>query len=121
MSGLGPALRRGAELFDAGRHLEAHETWEEEWRGLARPSAAARLLQGLAQCAAAAHKLRRGELRGARSLARKGAAALQSALQEQLLPATGLALEEFVDGMRRIGEEDAGIDAVLPRLLTKDG
>jgi uncharacterized protein len=117
----GPALRRGAELFDAGRFLEAHETWEEHWRGLARPSAAASLAQGLAQCAAAAHKLRRGELRGARSLARKGASTLQSALQDERLRATGLALDPFIDGMRRIGESDAGIDAVLPRLLTKDG
>jgi predicted metal-dependent hydrolase len=121
VSAIGPALRRGAELFDAGRFLEAHETWEEEWRGLARPSAAARLLQGLAQCAAAAHKHDRGELRGARSLARKGAASVQSALEDESVRATGLALAEFAEVMRQVFEGDAPLEAMVPRLLTKDG
>ena len=26
-----PGLRRGVELFNAGRYWDAHEVWEHEW------------------------------------------------------------------------------------------
>jgi len=109
VSSPGDALRRGAELFDAGRHLEAHETWEAAWRVEARGSASSKLLQGLAQCAAAALKLQRGELRGARSLAHKGATLVETAAGEADVQAPGLALVEFARGMR-------SLPSALPRL-----
>ena len=112
MSQSGDALRRGAELFDAGRHLEAHETWEEAWRAEPRGTAGSKLLQGLAQCAAAAIKLERGELRGAHSLARKGAALIEAAVAASDAPAHGLALVEFARDMRSITSK-------LPRLTRK--
>jgi len=106
------ALRRGAELFDAGSHLEAHETWEAAWRSEPRGSARSKLLQGLAQCAAAAIKLERGQLRGARSLAIKGTALVEQAIAESASPIHGLALLEFARDMR-------SMPSALPRLTRK--
>ncbi len=110
MSDPGDALARGAELFDAGEHLEAHETWEAAWRIEPRGTSRSRLLQGLAQCAAAAIKLQRGELRGARSLAQKGARLVEEAAGEKPPHAHGWDLIEFVRGMRSLSSE-------LPRLI----
>ena len=112
MSTTGDALRRGAELFDAGRHLEAHETWEAAWRMQPRGTASSKLLQGLAQCAAAALKLERGEMRGARSLALKGAALVIEGAGDEQSDACGLALIEFARDMRSMSNE-------LPRLMRK--
>jgi len=112
VSTTGDALRRGAELFDAGRHLEAHETWEEAWRMQPRGTASSKLLQGLAQCAAAALKHERGEMRGARSLAQKGAALVIEAAGDAQSDACGLALLEFAHDMRSMSSE-------LPRLTRK--
>jgi len=106
------ALRRGAELFDAGSHLEAHETWEAAWRSEPRGSARSKLLQGLAQCAAAAVKLERGELRGARSLAHKGAALVEQAAGDANARGHGLALLEFARDMR-------SMPCAVPRLMRK--
>ena len=118
MSAIGPALRRGAELFDAGRYIEAHEAWEDGWRALERPSAAARMLQGLAQCAAAAHKLRGGAHKGARSLARKGSDLLLAAMRDDPSIARGLALAEFAQAMPIVIENAIDDATELPRLIT---
>ena len=112
MSSTGDALRRGAELFDAGRHLEAHETWEEAWREEARGSSRSKLLQGLAQCAAALIKLERGEMRGARSLALKGSLLVEQACIDAGSEAHGLALIEFARDMRSMPN-------ALPKLRRK--
>lgn len=112
MSDGGDALRRGAELFDAGSHLEAHETWEAAWRAEPRGTASSKLLQGLAQCAAAALKLQRGELRGARSLALKGSRLVEQASLAAGSEAHGLSLIEFARDMRSMSSE-------LPRLMRK--
>ena len=48
------ALARGAELFNAGKHWEAHEAWEELW--LALEDQQKLFVQGLIQAAAAGHK-----------------------------------------------------------------
>jgi len=112
MSARGAALRRGAELFDAGRHLEAHETWEAAWRAEPRGTASSKLLQGLAQCAAAALKLQRGELRGARSLALKGSLLVEQASVDAGIEAHGLSLIEFARDIRSMPN-------ALPKLTRK--
>lgn len=112
MSASGDALRRGAELFDAGLQLEAHETWEEAWRDEPRGTARSKLLQGLAQCAAAALKQERGQLRGARSLAHKGAALIEQAIAAAPSQTDGLALFEFARDMRSMTD-------AMPRLTRK--
>jgi predicted metal-dependent hydrolase len=48
------ALGRGAELFNAGKHWEAHEAWEELW--LVLEDQPKLFVQGLIQAAAAGHK-----------------------------------------------------------------
>ncbi len=48
------ALRRGAELFEAGKFFEAHEAWEELWLTLEGTDKL--FVQGLIQLAAAYHK-----------------------------------------------------------------
>ena len=52
------AFAAGVSLYTAGAFFEAHEAWEEIWRGLPadRPEER-RVLQGLIQVAAAFHKL----------------------------------------------------------------
>jgi len=47
-------LGRGAELFNAGKHWEAHEAWEELW--LVLEDQQKLFVQGLIQAAAAGHK-----------------------------------------------------------------
>jgi len=47
-------LARGRELFNRGRHFEAHEVWEEAW--LEEKGPARQILQGLIQVAAGCYK-----------------------------------------------------------------
>lgn len=57
------ALRAWRELFNQGRHFDAHETWEVAWRkeeGEVRV-----LLQALILVAAGCHKATKNEPRGA--------------------------------------------------------
>jgi predicted metal-dependent hydrolase len=63
-----PSFAEGAGHFNAGRYYEAHESWEDLWRTL---SGRDRLfLQALIQASVALHHLERGNLAGARQLAR---------------------------------------------------
>ena len=63
-----PLFRDGVAHFDAGRYYDAHESWEDLWRTL---DGTDRLfLQALIQAAVALHHLERGNLAGARQLAR---------------------------------------------------
>ena len=62
MSGL---LEAGIYFFNAGRYFEAHEAWEDLWRGSEAPL---RLFyQGLVQAAVGLHHLGHGNLNGARA------------------------------------------------------
>jgi hypothetical protein len=64
-------LRAGAALFDRESYFEAHEAWEELWKG---EEGDRRLLtHGLIQVAAAFVKWTRGEPRGAARLIERGA------------------------------------------------
>jgi len=114
-------LRVGAELFDAGRFFEAHEAFEAHWRNCPRGTNASNLLQGLVQCAAAALKLQRGELRGARSLADKGTRLVESAASEFESHAGLPGLERFAPCMRAVFERDMPSMDALPRLLGDGG
>jgi predicted metal-dependent hydrolase len=107
----------GAELFDRGQYFEAHEAWEEGWRLQARDTASADLFQGLAQCAAAAHKLSQGKLEGARSLARKGMQRVLRSIAAGHPSGRELALEEFMPAFERIVFGDMPMTDDLPRLL----
>src|SRR5262245_27569835 len=62
----------GVDLFNAFFFWEAHESWEGLWAAQPRRSAAARLLQGLIQIAAALLKIHLGSLAGATTLSRQG-------------------------------------------------
>jgi len=62
---MGDLLREGIEQFNAQCFFEAHDTWEELWRGTSGPD---RLFyQGLIQTAVALYHLANGNYRGARS------------------------------------------------------
>ena len=64
-----PLFLAGVAHFDAGEYYEAHEAWEDHWRTL---DGTDRLfVQALIQASVALHHLRRGNLAGARQLARK--------------------------------------------------
>jgi predicted metal-dependent hydrolase len=56
LKGFRESLRGGAHLFHRGAFFEAHEEWEQRWRGETDPTRR-KLLQGLIQIAAALHKL----------------------------------------------------------------
>jgi hypothetical protein len=63
-----PLFKEGIEHFDAERYYEAHESWEDLWRTLEGQDRL--FVQALIQAAVALHHLRRGNLAGARQLAR---------------------------------------------------
>jgi uncharacterized protein len=117
VSAEGEWLLRGAALFDAGQYFEAHEAWEEGWRLQARDSASADLYQGLAQCAAAAHKLSQGKLEGARSLARKGMQRVLRGIAEGHPSGRELALEAFMPAFEGIVFGYMPTIAPMPRML----
>jgi uncharacterized protein len=75
-----PLFREGVEHFDAGRYYEAHESWEDLWRTLQGQDRL--FVQALIQASVALHHLERGNLAGARQLARATFSKLA------LLPAT---------------------------------
>ena len=60
------ALRKGVELFNAGRFWHAHEEWETLW--LAASGEEKEFLRGLIQLAAACHHVQRGTTSGAARL-----------------------------------------------------
>jgi predicted metal-dependent hydrolase len=60
---------RGVELFNAGRHWHAHESWEAAWMGMGDGEAddAEIFLRALIQIASGIHLKRLGRYKGARS------------------------------------------------------
>jgi predicted metal-dependent hydrolase len=81
-------LAPGRAAFNRGEFFEAHELWEDVWRGLAGGERL--LVQGLIQIAAGLHHLQRGRTRPAARLLARGARKLASA------PATTLPIAELV-------------------------
>lgn len=89
------ALREGARRFDAGAWFEAHEAWEEAWRGAEGGRRA--LLQGLILAAAALLQRERGAARGSARLWARGRARLGQAAEER--GSGGLDLGAFAAAM----------------------
>jgi predicted metal-dependent hydrolase len=116
-------FEQGRVLFNAGRHFEAHEAWEEAWRG--ESGATRLLLQGLIQIAAGYHKaFVQRQPRGCVRLLAAGLEKLRSAIGE----APDRGFEEFVERTQRhLFEaarwergENAGL-ARAPRLDAEEG
>jgi predicted metal-dependent hydrolase len=113
---MGERLARGAALFDAGAHWEAHEAWEELWRAETDPRRRT-CLQGLIQVAAAFHKLLvKNDTASARRLLARAIPKLEAGGADGRLPSTA-----FVAGTRRCLEAltrgEALSHADLPRVV----
>lgn len=72
------AYLRGIDLFNRWYFWEAHEAWEPLWRAHPPQSDPARFIQGLISSAAALLKLRMGNVRAARTLAKAAGERLES-------------------------------------------
>ena len=70
------ALDEAQRLLDAGRPFHAHEVLEDAWKAAPEPERA--LWKGLAQLAVGLTHARRGNPTGARTLLRRGAAAIEA-------------------------------------------
>lgn len=86
-----PRFRDALGHFDRGEYFEAHEVWEDQWRGLRGEPRL--FVQALIQSAVALHHFRRGNTAGARALRDAVIAKLS------LLPAVygGIDLEGFAE------------------------
>lgn len=67
-----PRFAHGIELFNAGRHFDAHEEWEHVWRTCPVPDR--RFVQSLIHAAVALYQWSRGNLAGARTQLERGTA-----------------------------------------------
>lgn len=102
MTDLGVRLEAGRAAFNRGAYFEAHELWEEVWRGLAGTERT--FVQGLIQIAGGLHHLGEGRPGPAAGLLRKGLekisgglpASLASLRVEPLSRAAGRLLAELV-------------------------
>ncbi|HYC78918.1 MAG TPA: DUF309 domain-containing protein [Planctomycetota bacterium] len=105
-----PRFLRGVEEFDGGLWFEAHETWEDQWRGLKGDDRL--FVQALIQAAAALHHARRGNAVGAATLREAALAKLS------LLPAVrwGIDLERFAAAFARHLADPASPSGPPPRL-----
>jgi hypothetical protein len=65
------AVRRGVDLYHRGLAWQAHEVWEDAWRGAPRDSPDRAVLRALIQAAAAVVQAQRGRWRGVATLARR--------------------------------------------------
>lgn len=65
-----PHFRRGLELFNAGRHFDAHEEWEHVWRTC--PQSDRRFVQSLIHAAVALYQWCRGNATAARTQQARG-------------------------------------------------
>lgn len=112
------AYLRGFDLFNAGRHWEAHEAWEDSWRAArGHDELRAECVQGLIQFAAALVKRGAGsepavrEL-GLRALGRLAAVRASHGTASYL----GLDLDETMETMSRVLADPA---APAPRLVPR--
>lgn len=110
-------LRRGVELFNAGRYWEAHEVWEEAWTP-DRHGPDRGFWKGLIQVAAGCLHYTRGNRRGAVNKWRSGAGYLRPYLPGH----HGLELAALVDfaeaGAAALGTGEWP-DLELPRIAAQ--
>jgi predicted metal-dependent hydrolase len=90
-----PRLRAGIEHFARAEWFEAHEIWEDLWRGLRGEDRLA--VQALIQAAVALHHFERGNVPGATALHAAATAKLSLLGPERF----GLDLEELAAGLDR--------------------
>jgi uncharacterized protein len=67
-----PHFRRGTELFNAGRHFDAHEEWEHVWRTC--PQSDRRFVHSLIHAAVALYQWARRNVTAARTQLARGSA-----------------------------------------------
>lgn len=67
-----PRFAHGVELFNAGRHFDAHEEWEHVWRGCGESDR--RFVQSLIHAAVTLYQWGRGNATGARTQLARGRA-----------------------------------------------
>jgi predicted metal-dependent hydrolase len=106
---MGDLFRKGIEEFNTQSFFEAHDTWEELWRGTSGPD---RLFyQGLIQTAVGLYHLTNGNVRGARSQFGKALDKL-----ERYLPAyLGIDTEHLIGEVRAclVCAGDSGEDGAV--------
>lgn len=107
-------LRRGIDHFNRREFFECHEVLEEVW--LAEEPQEKPFYQGLIQAASAFHHYQRGNLRGARSLLRRGAEKLKGYPAVYLGVAVSGLLEDLRSWMRHWEEAGAPRPAGLPTI-----
>ncbi len=69
-------IEKGIKLFNEGNYFEAHETWEDQWRGIEK-SPEKNFIQGLIVIAVALHHYKRKNYKGTSKLLGKGIKLLQ--------------------------------------------
>jgi len=94
----------GVDLFNHGYYWESHELFEALWNAFGRRTPEGRFFQGLLQIAAAHLKGAQGQERGARALARRGAANLGARSGRRF----GLDVARFAAATRRYFEANRG-------------
>ncbi len=67
-----PRFARGVQLFNAGRHFDAHEEWEHLWRECDQSDR--RFVQSLIHAAVALYQWGRGNVTAARTQLARGSA-----------------------------------------------
>lgn len=105
-------LVSGVELFNAGRHYEAHDAWEEVWRSTTPEPK--RFLQGLIQAAAGLYQIQElGRRRGPRGTLTKAVANLTPYTVLSLEERLGLEIAELVADLEKVrnwlAEEEGGL------------
>lgn len=117
-------LALGITQYNEGLFFEAHESWEQAWKGA--PAPLRRFYQGLIQVAAAFVHQRRGEYPGTHRLLREGADKLEAYRPDFL----GVWLDDFVEGARAAREHALSLGerrfrrfdvSRTPRLRVQDG
>lgn len=109
-----PAFVYGVDLLNSGFPWEAHEAWEDLWRGYARDSDAGRLLGGLIKLAAAGVKARAGNARG---VARNTAKADAYLARVTAGACFGLATADLRRALAGIDSQAAAATGALPMWL----
>lgn len=109
-------LRRGVELFNAGRFFDAHEPWEEIWRS--RSPEPRHFFKGLVQVAAGLHIWHeRGRAAPATRVLRRGMQRLEPFRPAALgidVEALLEALEPWLRGLEAHGRPPTSIPRIEP-------
>ncbi|MBI2470995.1 MAG: DUF309 domain-containing protein [Planctomycetes bacterium] len=93
-------IEKGIKLFNEGNFFEAHETWEDQWRGIEK-SPEKYFIQGLIMTAVALHHYKRKNYTGTLRLLEKGI----KLLRESKVPEIKLDMENFLREIDLFQEE----------------